>query len=258
MSGMTNMNVSPIGDAAALQSKVNAMHEKHNAQTDFQRGREMDNQFPQPLFDVDPYSENLRIKQAILTEGDGRPQVTVSDKDVEYFKRLKAQQTRAKFQQFLANIFDYSDPANRDKFLRLFPEYTQIREKLISNRQHLEARIASLLLTGVQSKEDVELWFALNMGDVDMPTAPAFDPKGYYNNSGNYKAGPFAPKFQNKPARYLRMLNEQLGHTELTAFWNGTDNGAPLPESGLAGSGGMNNKASDSEIGLVKWAGFGR
>lgn len=196
------------------------------------------------------------MKQAILSSTGGAPTVTVSDKDVEYLKRLQAQQDRAKFNQFIANIFEYSDPANRDKFLRLFPEYAEIRKKLVANRAELEQKIASLQITGVQSKEDIMTWYGLMMGHIDMPDKPLFDPRGYYNSANEYKAGPFAPRYENKKAQILHDLNRSLGFSDLEAFWKNTGDSLPLPAMGLGA--GNKNFTSPDEKALVEYAGFAK
>lgn len=245
-----------MGDAAQIRNKVEEMHEQYNEQTNFQDGMGQDNQFPQPLYTTDPYSENLRLKQAILQQTGGRPQVAVTDKDVEYLKRLQAQQDRAKFNQFIANIFNYSDPANRDKFLKLFPEYAEIRKKLVANRAELEQKIASLMITGVQTKDDIMTLYALNMGHIEFPTTPLYDPNGYYSKSTAYKAGPFAPKYSNKRATKLRDLNDKLGFSQLNQFLNDATGDVAYPKMGLGGEGSGNAPGTDERY-LVDWAGYG-
>ena len=217
-------------------------------------GEGLASEFPAPLFTTDPYSENLRLKQAILQQTGGRPQVAVTDADVSYLKRLEAQQQRAKFNQFLANIFKYSDPAHRDKFLGLFPEYAEIRKKLVNNRAELETRLASIMITGIQSKDDVMLVYGLNMGHMQLPDAPLYDPKGYYRTAGDYTAGPFAPKFANKQANAIRKLNESLGLAYLNEVNDNRGDLIPLPEAGLGR--GPDNKPSDAEQQLINWAGY--
>lgn len=208
--------IAPAGNAAEIakagESLANTPKLYQTAQSDGQV-----TEFPQPLFKRDPYSQRVQLKQAAQEALPGR-QIAISEEDISYLHRLQQQDERAAFNVFMSNLFDRARPAERAMLLKIFPEYEKIRKEIIRQQADIQIKLAELQITGIQNHEDAMFVWALNRGDIQLPSGPLYDPKTYTENNGTmYISGPLARKFKARSAIDVKKLNERLGFTNVSA-----------------------------------------
>jgi hypothetical protein len=83
---------------------------------------------------------------------------------------LKTEDALRKYQYdraFMQIVRQYSqDPASLDKFRNLYPEFFKLRLQYVSQVAKVQARIATMKLMGVQTREDLDFMLSLNVMDA--------------------------------------------------------------------------------------------
>ena len=211
--------IAPAGSAAKITKEGQALSNtpKLYPTTKNRAGAPDVTEYPQPLFTKDPYSQRVQLKQAAQDALPGR-QISISEEDISYLQRLHQQDERAAYNVFMSNLFDRSRPAERAMLSKIHPEYEKIRKEIIKQQADIQVKLAELQITGIQDHDDAMFVFALNRGDIELPTGPLYDPLSYTKKRGTmYQEGPFARQFKARPAIDVKRLNEKLGFTNVSA-----------------------------------------
>lgn len=212
--------VEPIGNAHDIAEVASSLQPQKIEETqygDAQRQAGLTTEYGAPRYTPDKYSQEIQLRNAIRQASEkvagGQVKVPVTDKEVAFLKRMYEQTQRAEYNRFVETAFDRSDPANRKLFLEMVPDFARIREQLIDNEADIQTKIAKLMITGIQSEDDIKFVYALNQGTIELPEKPLFDPSGAFSGFANYQNGPFAPPISVRKHVALDDLNRKLGFT---------------------------------------------
>jgi hypothetical protein len=143
-----------------------------NIDTEPIRGNVVDEQFPtEALTQADEQDEIMTMKLA-LQEKD-KPGVTkfglltAKEDDFKWLAKKKELETEAEFQTWFAEGYDRASPEQKKIARELYPSFYQQRLHKLHKDVELQKRIAEIQLNGIQSKEDLILQFAIEMGFID-------------------------------------------------------------------------------------------
>lgn len=173
--------------------------------------------YPVRLYAPDPYDTEVALKAQV---GDQMGQRTLMQSDLDWLKRKQDQMTAAEFKQFVASMYNINDPAQLARMNKVYPELFDEQMQIINERFDLAKRLAVMAATGEpQSREDLQLLFALNTGAIKLPTGDPWDPKTWTSS------GVIADTKQQAMARGL--------FSPITGSVAGTGNSAYTPFSAL-------------------------
>ena len=229
--GRGKEEIAPVGNAheiAAQQKK----YQKQPAYKVRDDGAKVQD-YGQPLYTTAPEAERVDMKlSAMRALKDQGVTTQLSDKDVDYMISIKEQLERAKYNKYLANLYDASSPAERRWFTKLYPEFVQIRKQMIDEEAELQKKIAYLTITGIQTREDAMFWFGLQQSGR-MPTGKALYEADAYtsiDSANTYKPGIFAPTYMKKQVQKLQEIAKSLHFP--TDGLNGADlTSTPTPQN---------------------------
>ena len=120
----------------------------------------------------DPRDALMTAKLELAAAG-GEPGVTpfgqliAKDSDFEWLRSKREAEAEANFQQWFASNFDHASPEQKELARQLWPDFYQQRLKLLEKEINLQRRIARLKVTGIQTKEDLLLQYAIESGFID-------------------------------------------------------------------------------------------
>lgn len=131
--------------------------------------------FPVRLYAPDPYDTEVKLKM------DADPTIfgekTLMQSDLDWLRRKQDQMTAAEFKQFVASMYNINDPAQLARMNKVYPELYDEQLKIVNERFDLAKRLAVMRLTGEpQSREDLQLLFALNTGAISLPVGNPWEP----------------------------------------------------------------------------------
>lgn len=93
---------------------------------------------------------------------------TFDEKTSDWLMDKAALAEKMRYDQTFAKLFSQADHANRDKFMKLYPEFAQKRIDHIKTIASIQVQLAMMKVTGPQTKDDVDLIIALmNMPNKD-------------------------------------------------------------------------------------------
>ena len=143
--------------------------------------------FPIRPLPKDPYDTLWKIKSDLKEGGyvsAARP-LPVTEEDLRYLKGKAAAEDYTAFLTWEASKYDLSDPATKEWFHKVCPSYFEQREQLIDDMIDLQAKYAKIRLRGPRSEDDLKLEFLIEKGDIELPTAPVWDPVKIYTDAGD-------------------------------------------------------------------------
>lgn len=102
-------------------------------------------------------------------------QVTVplTDGDVSYYAKKRAEDEHLAFMQYAASKFNLTDPAQAEIFRRINPEYFTAQMAYIDSRLDTMKRWLSIRTVGIQSMEDITFLWMLDTGRLSLPVGYA-------------------------------------------------------------------------------------
>lgn len=141
------------------------------------------NDVPVRMFHRDPYDDVFALKRDLIRKGQGIEPATpfgsaqMTADDMEYLTRKKDQLQAAKFEQFVASMYNKNDPAQRELLRKVYPELQAKQEDTIRMRAELEMRLAMIKLNGgPRDRGDLMLLWALASGAITPPKGALWDP----------------------------------------------------------------------------------
>lgn len=161
--------------------------------------RNVDNKssYPVRLYAPDPYDTEVKLKMEADEAIYGKK--TLMQSDLDYLRRKQDQMTAAEFKQFVASMYNKNDPAQLARLNKVYPELLDEQKQIVDERFDLMKRLTMMSLTGEpQSREDLQLLFALNTGAIELPLGSPWDPASW-NTAGASK-----PIAGTKDAAYVR------------------------------------------------------
>ena len=118
----------------------------------------------------DPRDAVMTAKQELSANTPGYTpfgQLIAKDSDFEWLRSKREAEAEANFQQWFASNFDRASPEQKELARSLWPDFYQQRLNLLEKEINLQRRIARLKVTGIQTKEDLLLQYALESGFID-------------------------------------------------------------------------------------------
>lgn len=98
--------------------------------------------------------------------------VNLTQKDIDFFEdRFKAAE-QVRFDDWLTQVVDISDPGESRWLQDLYPEFWNKREKFIDDHINAEAALAKIRLRGIKNLADLKLIYAMETGRWSPATAP--------------------------------------------------------------------------------------
>lgn len=162
-------------------------------------------EFPLVPFRADPYDDMYNIK----TENTGANgmQVMFTDADAAYQLRKRTDDEQARFDAWLCQKYDLTDPAQNNMLQQICPSLFQRREELIDNQQGMVTQYAKIRLRGAKSEDDLRFQWLLDTKRIELPKGPVWDPILWRNGqtgtttadndqiamAKRYQAGYFSP-----------------------------------------------------------------
>lgn len=170
---------STVKSAAKLARKQDELENKFR-NTAFRTSRET---YPARYFEEQEKEKDLRLllDYAAQLRANNIPAYYLLDKkDTGIFKKKRDQEELAAFDAYIERRFNLNDPKDVRLVKEWAPEYFQRREDEMNRSLELQKHMNKIALFGVQSREDLELLFALDSGLISpSPSAswvlPAFN-----------------------------------------------------------------------------------
>lgn len=135
-------------------------------------------EFPVVPFRADPHDDLWEIKTKNATGASGHNmQVMFTDADAQYQMRKRTDDEQARFDAWISQTFDLSDPAQNAMLQQIVPGLYQRREELIDHLQDLQTRYAKIRLRGAKSEDDLRFQWLLDTGRIQLPPGPIWDPR---------------------------------------------------------------------------------
>lgn len=151
--------------------------------------------YPVRLYAPDPYDTEVALKMGADEATFGKK--TLMQSDLDYLRRKQDQLTAAQFKQFIASMYNKNDPAQLARLNKVYPELLDEQKQIVDERFDLMKRLTMMSLTGEpQSREDLQLLFALNTGAVQLPMGSPWDPNTWNSGGSNPIAADDGVAFQ--------------------------------------------------------------
>lgn len=189
------------------------------------------NQFPIVPFRADPYDEiyGRKMEKAYipLTEGSSGWNVPYTENDAAYEMRKRTDDEQARFDAWIMQKYDLSDPAQNLMLQQIVPSLFQRREELIDATQDLVTKYAKARLRGAKSEDDLRLEWLIETKRLGLPDAPIWDPESWFKAVVK-KEDPGKPR-DAMSKRYQRGWFSILSWLDAnTSGWESSDNTADI------------------------------
>lgn len=142
------------------------------------------NQFPIVPFRADPYDEiySRKLNKAARHD-DINWTVPYTESDAAYEMRKRTDDEQARFDAWIMQKYDLSDPAQNLMLQQMVPSLFKRREELIDSTQDLITKYAKSRLRGAKSEDDLRLEWLIETNRLELPTAPVWDPNMWYHST---------------------------------------------------------------------------
>lgn len=229
--GAAQANASQPTQSHQEQQRNYAFENQTRGASQLRAGDPMD--FGMVTYHKDPMDEQIQIRRELMGQAPpgvatqavpGAPQATqagellgippsqiqrtmpITDAEIAYAHRWQAQEQQVMRDQAIASMFDLTNPAERDRVMKLFPGYFARQRAFVDSKFAVMRKYIDISMTGIQSEEDADFVYNVKMGLIQLPmgyanfdalTAP-MDPvtqgNGYltgYEGGSLVERGPF-------------------------------------------------------------------
>lgn len=146
-------------------------------------------EYPLLPFQKDPYDEVAQQKMMMGQVAAGPNWVVpFTEQDAAYNERKRIQDEQVKFDAWLMQKYDLTDPAQNMMLQQIAPSLYDRREELINNLQNLVTRYAQIRLRGAKSEDDLRFQWLIDTGRLELPQGPIWDPKKWRDAQGLFRA----------------------------------------------------------------------
>lgn len=189
------------------------------------------NQFPIVPFRADPYDEiySRKLEKVYMPTDASGWNVPFTENDAAYEMRKRTDDEQARFDAWIMQKYDLSDPAQNLMLQQIVPSLFQRREELIDATQDLVTKYAKARLRGAKSEDDLRLEWLIETKRLGLPDAPVWDPETWFKStvmkevSDDTKAGDAMAK------RYQRGWLSVLSWLDANSSgWKRSDNTADI------------------------------
>ena len=144
-----------------------------------------DTEYPLVPFQNDPHTDVFKVKNDLAA---GRMQVQATDEDAKFVLRQRDQDEQAKFDAWVSQKYDLTDPAQQQMLQQIVPGLYQRREDLLNYLSGLQTQYAKIRLRGAKSEDDLRLQWLIDTGRIQMPQGPIWDPRSWRVNETGTRA----------------------------------------------------------------------
>lgn len=110
----------------------------------------------------------------------------ITDAELAYAQRWQAQEQQVMRDQAIASMFDLTNPAERDRVMKLFPGYFARQRAFVDSKFAVMRKYIDISMTGIQSEEDADFVYNVKLGLIQLPMGyanfelltQAMDPNG--------------------------------------------------------------------------------
>ena len=179
--------------------------------------------FGMVTYHKDPMDEQIQIRREIMgvsppgRGGDasstqagqllGIPSVQVqrtmpiTEAEIAYAQRWQAQEQQVMRDQAIASMFDLTNPAERDRVMKLFPGYFARQRAFVDSKFAVMRKYVDIAMTGIQSEEDADFVYNVRAGLIQLPAGyashqqlvapmnPVLDAKGNPQDASAFASG---------------------------------------------------------------------
>ena len=93
----------------------------------------------------------------------------ITDAEIAYAQRWQAQEQQVMRDQAIASMFDLTNPAERDRVMKLFPGYFARQRAFVDSKFAVMRKYIDISMTGIQSEEDAEFVYNVKLGLIQLP-----------------------------------------------------------------------------------------
>lgn len=93
----------------------------------------------------------------------------ITDAEIAYAHRWQAQEQQVMRDQAIASMFDLTNPAERDRVMKLFPGYFARQRAFVDSKFAVMRKYIDISMTGIQSEEDADFVYNVKMGLIQLP-----------------------------------------------------------------------------------------
>jgi len=93
----------------------------------------------------------------------------ITDAEIAYAQRWQAQEQQVMFDQAVASMFDLTNPAERDRVMKLFPGYFARQRAFVDSKFAVMRKYVDIAMTGIQSEEDAKFVYNVRAGLIQLP-----------------------------------------------------------------------------------------
>jgi len=139
--------------------------------------------YPMRLVPHDKYDNIVELKSSVREEVLGKKQLTTDD--LEWLQRKQEAQNAATYKQYASQIFDLKNPAEVKILNKIHPEFVAEKEEIIDQRKEMLKTLAHIRLRGFpESREELELLYAIGSGNVAPPEGTLWNPESWAKPQG--------------------------------------------------------------------------
>lgn len=93
----------------------------------------------------------------------------ITDAEIAYAHRWQAQEQQVMRDQAIASMFDLTNPAERDRVMKLFPGYFARQRAFVDSKFAVMRKYIDISMTGIQSEEDADFVYNVKLGLIQLP-----------------------------------------------------------------------------------------
>lgn len=185
----------PTRQQAAAFTATEAAHVHQPLQRPFRGGfaGETDpGNFPVQMYPTDVAMDTeASIRQQVVTGGQNVysaanapavPTLTyaIGDKDFQFFQAKQEAEELATYERWLNLQFDFTKPAEVERFARMYPDFFERRLANLRNISNANLRFAEILCTGCQSPDDYLYLYMVQTGRIPLINGPIWEPDKWF------------------------------------------------------------------------------
>lgn len=133
-------------------------------------------EWPVVPFRADPHDDLWAIKTDAAKINDNI-QVMFTDSDAEYQMRKRTDDEQARFDAWVSQTFDCTNPATNMMLQQIAPSLYKRREEVIDWLQNLNTRYAKIRMRGAKTEDDLRFQWLVDTGRLELPTGAVWDPE---------------------------------------------------------------------------------
>lgn len=164
--------------------------------------------FPVQMYPTDVAMDtDAVIRQAVVTQGQNvfynaagqavQPNITyaIGEKDFKFYQAKMEAEELAAYERWINLQFDFTKPAEVERFARMYPDYFERRLANLRNISNANLRYAEILCTGCQSPDDYLYLYMVQTGRIPLIQGPIWNPSSWFapQSAADVKMAMFNP-----------------------------------------------------------------